>query len=811
MQAQAWNHKLKSPLLALLASLSLSTVAQTSGNTPAASGELEEITVTATRRSERLQDVAVAVTAFTQEKLDAQGLRDIDDLTRLSPGVVFQRNGAGTSANYNDENSDINIRGIDSNAGSSTVGVYIDDTPIQSRHIGFASVSTFPALFDIERVEVLRGPQGTLFGAGSEGGTVRFITPQPSLTDSSAYVRSELAATKDGSPSYELGAAAGTPIIDDVLGFRVSASFRDDGGYVDRVAYTPGANGLAAPTYLRDVEPDSNWQHTTTFRAALKWAVNDALSITPSVYYQELQINDTGAYWTNLSNPNSGIFRNGNALPDTSVDPLSVEAVRVDWNLSFAQLVSNTSYYERHQHAQTDYTQFLGELYLFDPYRPPGDAGYADFDDKQKNFYQEIRLTSSDATAPVTWSAGIFYSHQNESVPENFYDSTINAEGGACAAVPCPNGLLYTSPVNQIIDKQTALFGETTVMLTQGLKATVGMRVSKVDYTGTSTIAGAFISSPLTNPIVSSGSGSEKPVTPKFVLAYQADRDDLFYVSAAKGYRVGGINPNLGSVPLCAGSLNAIGSSGNPTSYASDSVWSYELGAKNTLLDGRLQINTSLYTINWKNIQQEVYLTSCGLQFAANLGEARSHGGELEVQYKPIDPLLLNFSAAYMKANYTKTSCAAGLEFDGSSCVSGGLSAAPIVSNGDALLGAPWTLLASAEYEFGAREASRQPYFRVDYQESTAQTAQIAYQDPRNGLNDTSLPGLPLNRNLSLRAGLRWSGFDVSLFVNNLTNQHPLLFESRDFPPNTGVLNDDLYFAHTIRPLTVGATTTYRY
>ena len=152
---------------------------------PMASGlrrrRLEEIVVTATRRAERLQDIAVSATAFTQEKLDVQGLRSIDDLTRLTPGVTFQRDATTSAGNFNDEDSDINIRGVDSTAGTSTVGIYIDDTPIQGRHISFTSFNAFPALFDLERVEVLRGPQGTLFGAGSEGGTVRFIQPSPDL------------------------------------------------------------------------------------------------------------------------------------------------------------------------------------------------------------------------------------------------------------------------------------------------------------------------------------------------------------------------------------------------------------------------------------------------------------------------------------------------------------------------------------------------------------------------------------------------------------------------------------------------------
>src|SRR5258706_11589842 len=201
----------------------------------ASSGELEEIVVTAEGREERLQDVPISISAFSQEKLEAMGLRSIDDLTRLTPGVTFSRNGTGPAGNYNDEGSDINIRGIDSTAGTSTTGIYLDDTPIQSRHLSFGTLNAFPSLIDLTRVEVLRGPQGTLFGAGSEGGAVRFITPQPGLRDHSGYLHFELAGTQSGDPSYELSVAGGGPIIDNTLGYRVSASFRKDSGWVDRV------------------------------------------------------------------------------------------------------------------------------------------------------------------------------------------------------------------------------------------------------------------------------------------------------------------------------------------------------------------------------------------------------------------------------------------------------------------------------------------------------------------------------------------------------------------------------------------------
>ena len=825
-----------SPLPALMAGLLSQVLCAAAclaeaGDTEATPPVLQEIVVSATRREERLQDVPISISAFSQEKMDAQGLRNIDDLTRLTPGVTFQRSGMSLSANYNDENSDINIRGIDSQAGTSTTGVYIDDTPIQSRHIGFGAVNAFPALFDLDRVEVLRGPQGTLFGAGAEGGAVRFISPQPGLQSASGYLRSELATTRGGDPSYEIAAAAGGPIIGDVLGFRISASFRRDGGYVDRVAYShPGADPLTPPTYTGNVETDSNWQRTATLRAALRWQVNDAISITPSVYYQELHINDTGAYWVNLSNPGAGILRNGNALDNPSTDPFWLAAVKLDWNLGGARLTSNTSYYSRHQHSVSDYTQYWRATFLGNSYPAPGDAAPAPFDDTQSNFYQEVRLASTDSTARLTWNTGIFYSHLNENIAEDIYDPTLDAEftaasGGfvsLCGAsgilgAPCPNGLLLHNPINRVVDKQLAVFGEASFALTNTLKATVGLRVSKVDVNGeTLNTAGALATQP--GVLVHLAGQSEHPVTPKFVLGWQPDRDDLFYASVAKGYRVGGVNGQVS--PICAGDLAAVGipagaaATGTvPQNYSSDSLWSYEIGAKNTVLNRRLQINSSLFIIDWSKIQQNVYLPDCGNQFVANLGKVRSHGGDIDVQARPIDSLTLGLTVAYTDAKFTKTSCASGLTFDGSACTGGTGTAPPIVTEGDRLVGAPWSVFTSAELAGPlAALAGRTGYLRVDYQVTTAQTAALAFQDNRNALFDNTIPGLPQTRNLALRAGLRWQGLDLSVFGQNLTNQQPLLFESRDIPPNLPTAApDNLYFGRTPRPRTVGLTATYRY
>ncbi|HTV98624.1 MAG TPA: TonB-dependent receptor [Steroidobacteraceae bacterium] len=788
--------RLPAMALGLVSGLGFLSAAAAAGDDAATgTGGLEEIVVTATRRAERLQDVAVSATAFTQEKLDVEGLRSIDDLTRLTPGVTFQRDATTSAGNFNDEDSDINIRGIDSTAGTSTVGIYIDDTPIQGRHISFTSFNAFPALFDLERVEVLRGPQGTLFGAGSEGGTVRFIQPSPDLHTESVYLRSEAGTTHDGAASYEIGGAVGGPIVADTLGFRVSASFREDGGWVDHVNYATRAV----------TDSDSNYQDTVVVRGALKWAIDERLSITPSVYYQQLRLGDTSAYWPSLSDPTAGNFENGNAQRNPSTDPFYLAAVKIEWDTAFAQLSSDTSYFSRNQHSISDYTQFDRALFGLTLPPPAGDLGTSHDADNQNNFYQEIRVQSPDPAAALLWTTGVFYSHLDENTTEHVFDPNLNAEYNAAYGVPfctpqapCPNGEILTQPISQIIDRQYALYGDATLQVFDSLKLTAGLRASHISYSGDLVYYGPFLSptsGPLT-PLAAAGSNDENPITPKAVIAYQPDRADLLYVSAAKGYRPGGINGPLSSI--CGSNLSSIGLTAGPEIYAADSLWSYELGTKNSFWDGRMLFDASAFLIDWNNIQQAVYLPACGQNFVENLGKVRSVGGEVEMQTRPVEALLFDVSVAHVDAKYTHTVCAGP-----SACTGADAPSLPVVTAGDRLPGAPWTFLTSAEYALPAI-ASRKPYLRLDFQYTTAQTALQPIQDPNNGVSDPTYTGLPQTRNLSLRAGLRFGGIDLSLFAQNLTDSHPVLSHTRD------TTTSDLFYDHTVRPRTVGVTATYR-
>jgi iron complex outermembrane receptor protein len=744
---------------------------------PAADVGLAEVIVTAQRRTERLQDVPISVSVYSQATMDAQGTRDIDGLARLTPGVTFVRG----SINNNSESSDIAIRGIDSTAGAATTGIYIDDTPIQSRHLSFGTFSAYPQLFDIDRVEVLRGPQGTLFGSGSEGGTVRFITPEPSVSDYSAYARSEFAATAHGDPSEEIGVAGGGPLIEGSLGFRASVSYRHEGGYVDRIDW-----------HTQSVaDADSNANTTKTARLAVKWAASDNLTITPSLYYQTRHVDDSSSWWDirpGTVDPTQGQFdatlRNGNEIAQPSTDQFTLSAVKIDWNLGSLRLVSSTSYFKRRQSAITDYSAVDRAIFLGDPYPAAAVQAPGSWADDQENWTQELRLESADAAARVNWTTGVFYQHAKENTIENVYDPGLLGDIG----LPVGDGYIYKQDPFSSLDKQIALFGQADVKITDRFKVTLGLRVSKADFVGQANYSG-FVVGP---PVSSSASITEHPVTPKIGFNYQFDADNLLYATVAKGYRIGGANPAIGQ--FC--DFTPYGLTGVPPQYSSDSVWSYELGTKNTFDDRRLLLNASVYFIKWNNIQQNVALP-CGFQFTDNLGAAQSRGFDLQTEYKLNDALTVGGTFGYTNADYTQTVFATQVAAETAGSFS-------IVQDGNHLPGAPWTLALFGQVNFPLM--STHGYVRGDYQYSAKQTSVTAAQDPANGGLPGAFPPIPSTAFTSLRAGTRWAGFDVSLFAQNLFDTQPKL----SVVNNSGV-ESPLFQAITWRPRTIGVTATYRY
>jgi iron complex outermembrane recepter protein len=778
-------------LIVVTAAASGEALAASPQSTDAGGGsdELQEVVVTAERRTERLQDVPASIGVFTQEKLDAQSVGSIDDLTRLSPGVTFLRNGQYTTSSG--AASDIAIRGIDSIAGAATTALYIDDTPIETRHINLTSQNPYPALFDLDRVEVLRGPQGTLFGAGAEGGAVRFISPDPGLEQSTGYFLSQLATTDGGDPSYSVGAAAGGPVIDDKLGFRVSASFRNDGGWVNRVNFATGDT----------VDSRSNWEQIGTVRGALTLVVADNIVVTPSVYYQDQYLNDTEDYWRGLSDPSADQFNNGNVIGSPDRDKLVLPAVKIAWKLGAVNLISNTSYFHRNQGSTSDSTFYDRAIFLYNgtypnfPYPPPGVSAPQTNSDRQNNVVQEIRVESADDNTPLKWVAGVFYSHSRENTSVSIADPSLPGEYAAVYGVSwdatvgplLPGNLLLQTPYAYAVDKQLAGFGQFDWRILDTLKLTAGLRVSQATSSGGQYSAGPLIGA---TPVSDSGSTTEHPVTPKFGLSYQPSSDELYYASIAKGYRIGGVNSPLSS--LCDGSLAQLALTSGPTTYRSDSLWSYEVGTKDSLLDHRLQIDASAFFIKWSDIQNSVYLPDCGFSFVANLGRVTSKGADLDILAKPTEALLLELNASYTDAQYDETTYAAPG------------AAEALAGKGDYLPAAPWTAVLSGEYKVPVFLA-RAPYVRVDYSFSARYRSPLEFQDPVTISYDPAPFYQTQADSLSARAGLRWGGYDLSLYGTNLTNTHPVLFDSRYYPPLP------LFFDTTWRPRTIGLTATYRY
>jgi outer membrane receptor protein involved in Fe transport len=393
-----------------LAFATASSGQQATGTASSDQGSLDELIVTATRKSEPLNRVPISISAYSQETMDAQGVRDITDLSRLTPGLSLTPLGSEDIAG---NNTTISIRGIASNIGTATTGIYIDDTPIQVRALGNETSNVYPKVFDLERVEVLKGPQGTLFGAGAEGGTVRFISAQPSLDTTSGYTRAELAYTEDGAPSYEAGSAFGAPIIDNKLAFRVSAWFRQDGGYIDRVDEQTGA--------LQ--QSNANSQDSYVVKGAMKWEIAPAFDATFSVYRQRIDTANPSIFFANLSDPGDGVFRSGRVIPTTENDVFTLPSLNLQYDADFLSVISTTSYFSRNVDRQVDYSNFVGAVVLEGPFSyGPGQYSAAYINDDQRNFTQEIRVQSR-GDGPWSWVVGGFFSRAKQQTYQ-FKDSS---------------------------------------------------------------------------------------------------------------------------------------------------------------------------------------------------------------------------------------------------------------------------------------------------------------------------------------------------------------------------------------------------
>ena len=782
------------------------------------SASLEEVVVTATRREENIRDVPISISAFSKAQMDVQGMRAIDDIARLAPGVQFGRGGGLGS----DLGNSISIRGIASGAGQATTGVYIDDTPVQVGAViaaGNFTDTAYPQLFDIERVEVLRGPQGTLFGSGSEGGTIRFITPAPSLTAASAYVRSEVSTTKGGAPGYEFGAAGGAPIIDGKLGFRASVWNRRDGGYVDLVNYYTG----------QVTQEDNNYTDSTSARFALAWQPIEDLTITPSFFFQDTKANGSSSFFLASDGLTGSVTPGGPPLP-VFVQPygnvdsgdyvdlrsqqwgrqrLTLPALKLNYTLGNVELLSNTSYYERKQSGQTDFQFFEAGVFAGLHFPNPIWANNPSIDHQDNRFFtQELRLQSVDKDARLRWVAGAFYSRTRTG-----FDRTIYAPylGEMIAAGPVSNGCVPSRCVVErfgqplafgqypliwyanLQESQKALFGQVDFNITDHIIATAGVRHAKLTNEFNNKNGGAAPGVPF--PTFQHVSSDSSATTPKFMLSYKSDNGALVYASATKGFRGGGSNVPLTARAACQESLRLVGLATTPSSYEPDSVWSYELGSKFTTSACLLQVDARVFQIDWSDQIRNLRLTNCTQSFTYNIGEVQSRGFDLAVQWRALDSLLLTLNGGYQEVKATKT-------------IRLGTGTQNAVTKGDKLPGTQPTVNAAAQYTFDLRELPS--YLRLDVNYNGKAARDWTFNPANSGYNQYQLFEDPSVTLTNLRLGTHLGDWDVSLFCNNLFNEQPILNKGRSTLTFFGVPSGMLT-ANTVRPRTAGVTAVLRF
>ncbi len=772
----------------------------------ASAPQVEVVTVTAQRREQVITKVPMSVAALGSAALDKQSIKDIADISRVTPGLTLSSTDPSGEAS-------VSIRGISSVVGAATTGVYIDDAPVQIGNIAgcpFLCVgSPMPKIFDVDRVEVLRGPQGTLYGSSSEGGAVRFITAAPRLTGGvSGLAHVEVAATQGGDPTAEAGVVLETPLVKDVAGLRASLWDQHAGGYLD--AYSPTTGAL--------VKRNINSSDSRVARLSLRVEPTDDLTITPSYYFQDVKQAGRATYSEAL-----GVDKSNFNIAQPDHDRFGIAALSVEYDFKPFSLKAITSDLHRTQDRTDDYSNFgegreiLNNLDVPAGLAPtilplPTQKGTATANaltrSTQDNWTEELRLTSNDRKEDrLSWIAGAYFQVARQGYAQTIYEDVAQLSsvydalwntGGAVFDPDDPLGgdISYTEH-DRFKTAEQALYGEASYKIAPTLGASLGLRVTRATASFDSTLDGWWSG----GTYRFAGSNREHPVTPKLGVSWQATPDALVYATAAKGFRVGGANPSLASNPACQSDLEALGGTDvEPLLYKSDSVWSYELGSKQKLAGGALQVNGSLYWINWNNIQTQVALPTCGFGYIANMATATSKGFDLDVQAKASASLTLSASVGFDKAAYTKSVANGGYAL--------GLSPVPyLVKSGDALPTPKWTAALGAEYgwSLGANPA----FARIDYQVASAYQ-RTGSQGTQNYDPDTSrVRALQM---VNLRTGMKVGAWDWSVYVKNALDRRTEMSRFHSYSQSivTGEPSP-LYYGDALAPRMLGASANVRF
>ncbi len=747
-----------------------------------AGNELETITVTAQKRAESEQSVPLSMTTFSGAALQQKDINTFFDYATKVPNLAFAPTGDGVGTART-----VSIRGI---SGNNVTSFYIDDTPLPD--------SIDPRVLDLNHIEVLRGPQGTLYGARSMGGLVRMVTREPDLNDFQATVHGGASSTDHTSqPNWTGDAVVNIPLVPDRVALRLSGFYDTEAGYFKRSFCTDPSAAMAlacTPLAATGITTIKNIGEINAYggTASLTFKVNDALTITPRIMIQRTDYNgfpmadyltDTGngvgypvpTPGTGAPTPSRMISRDFTQarwfnVPEGGSDAWGLESIALHWKTDIGELVSSSSYFSRKVMETEDETDFVYAAITAGAGGSPQPSGISEEKDYQE-FVQEVRFVSA-LQGPVQFVVGGFYSDTHGRLPFAAYypgattpglDATLLGPGNGQLTPGYPD-LIFAQDFHTDI-KEPAAFGEVSFQPVDPLKLTAGLRWYQVRNSssgyelGLATGGGPAVVSP-------PDSQTESGINPKFEADYHLTPDQMVYVNVAKGFRPGGIVPIVpagqpGTPNDCVAALRQVNPNitlADTRAFKSDSLWNYEVGTKTGWLDHRLTVDAAAFYIKWNDIQQEILLP-CGFQYTANAGAAVSKGGELEIHARPVEPLELSVGVGYQNAKITEGSAASPQQ-----------TGSPIyqvpdwTANGSASyttqLTSDWKMVTGADYSYIGRSFS--------------------------GNNDPSDPRLrPAYRLINARLAFARGALEIAVVGRNLANEVANLGDNRSIAAET--------------------------
>lgn len=750
---------------------------------------LEEIVVTATKREANLQDIPLVVTAFTTDDIVRRGFKTMDDYAKFIPGMALgQREPGGNSVVFRG----VAASGIQFGANPSS-GVYLDEQPITA-----AGINPDPQLVDIERVEALSGPQGTLFGDASQSGTLRIITNKPDLEAFDSWFEAGGAQVEHGDAGYDLSAMVNVPVSADQLAIRLVGFHSEEAGYIDNVLGPSGGGTFDNADYLED---DVNTTRTTGGRAAVRWTPDEIWTLDLSAAYQAYE---------------------ADGFADTNIEAGGLEQVRFnreemdeEWyqlgltlegSLGFADVVAHTSYFSRdfrYDADGTDYQFAFDELYDNDDsdiYNFGGDPdeGFAVNDIDNERWTVEARM-STPVVSDSKWFGlvGLFYNRTEETSifaagngdfagSPGFYYIAYNADfnnpayidydgaianpdyretgGGSLNGLPPgsweTNNNWFFGAYDETIE-QFALFGEMSFDFTEDFTITAGGRWFRVDREF-ELVQGALQQERLepdydSDFIVTDESVRkvDKGVAPKVSLAWRYNDSNMFYVTYSHGFRSGGGN----------GSKRT---SGIPNEYDSDLLKNLEVGAKTAWLNERLRLNVNAYKMVWEDIQVQVedpnpFVFSLGI---VNFPEAEVDGFEIDLAWAPAPGWNLSGALAYNDAVISES---ASLDFLGYTLDVAEGSRLPITPD--------WKASLSAEYTFRQRALGAVPWLRFDFSHTGESVNALGGLEPIVSL-DTDPPVTVQEpyQTGDLSMGLDAEVWSATFYIDNVWDERGVTF-----------------------------------